>query len=213
MTRHHTTGALLMLLLTPCCSGRSPAAPPPPLAAPVVTALSDNLGSTGGGAEVRVEGTGFRHVQGNAVVTFGGIQALRAVNLGLTAILATVPAHAPGTVDVVVKNPDGQSARLANAYTYVSPDSFDPNGEWEGAADGGHVPFRFAVHNGRLTAVSCNTSGTITLTPAPAVSNGEFSFTREDGLLILGRLVSARDAIGTINLASCMTTGWFASKQ
>ncbi len=35
-----------------------------------------------------------------------------------TSITAAAPAHAAGTVNVVVANPDGQSATLANGYTY-----------------------------------------------------------------------------------------------
>jgi hypothetical protein len=33
-------------------------------------------------------------------------------------VLVKTPANKPGTVDVVVKNPDGQSAVLAKGYTY-----------------------------------------------------------------------------------------------
>jgi hypothetical protein len=36
-------------------------------------------------------------------------------------ILATTPAHAPGTVDVTVLEGDGQSATRLGGYTYVTP--------------------------------------------------------------------------------------------
>jgi hypothetical protein len=45
------------------------------------------------------------------------------------------------------------------------------------------------------------------------VSHGEFAFSREDGVAIAGRLVSPRDAIGTINLAPCTNSDWFARKR
>jgi len=179
----------------------------------LVTALSESLGSTGGGAEVKIEGTGFQGQEGGPVVIFGGVRATRVSVTGTTAIFATVPPHAAGLVDLVVSNPDGQSVLLANAYTYASPDSFDPNGEWEGGAQTGHVLFRFTIQNSRLTAVSCDSSGTVSFSPAPSVRNGGFAFSREDGVAIAGRLVSARDAIGTINLAPCTNADWFARKQ
>lgn len=218
--------ALLLALagLAPGCgaNGKPPVTPlspslsppvSPSFAPPVVTGLSESLGSTGGGAEVKIEGTGFLALEGGAVVTFGGVRAPRVSVVGTTAIFTTAPAHAAGLVDLVVSNPDGQSGRLANAYTYASPDSFDWNGEWEGGAQTGHVLFRFTIQNSRLTTVSCDTSGTVSFSPAPPVSNGEFAFSREDGVAITGRLVSPRDAIGTIHLAPCTNSDWFARKQ
>lgn len=180
----------------------------------MVTALSEGLGSTAGGAEVKIEGAGFLDGEGGAVVIFGGVWATKITHMGTTTILATVPAHAAGPVDLVVSNPDGQEVRLANAYTYVSPDSFDANGEWEGRSRTNHVEFlfRFTIQNSRLTAVSCGTSETVSVSPAPPVNNGEFSFSR-DGVAIAGRLVAPRDAIGTINLARCPNTEWSARKQ
>jgi hypothetical protein len=180
-----------------------------------VTALSEILGSTAGGAEVKIEGTGFLDAEGGAVVSFGGVWASKITHIGTTTILATVPAHAAGLVDIVVTNPDGQSARLADAYTYASPDSFDSNGEWEGTFRMGQFEFRFrfTIQNSRLTEVSCHTSGPVSFSPAPTVSNGEFASSRADGVAIAGRLVSPRDAIGTLNLAPCTNSAWSARKQ
>ena len=220
-----TAGLLALAALAPGCGGKPPLAPTPPppftppvvlppsFAPPVVTGLSESLGSTGGGAELKIEGTGFLALEGGPVVIFGGIRAGRVSVRDSTAIFTTVPPHEAGLVDIVVSNPDGQSARLVNAYTYASPDSFDPNGEWEGGAQTGHVLFRFTIQNSRLIAISCDSSGTVSFSPAPPVSNGEFAFSREDGVAIAGRLVSPRDAIGTINLAPCTNSDWFARKQ
>ncbi len=191
--------------------------PPTSFAPPVVTAVSERLGSTAGGAEVKIEGTGFLDAEGGAVVIFGGVRAPKVTHIGTTTILATVPAHAAGPVDLVVSNPDGQEVRLANAYTYASPDSFDANGEWEGTSRrdqvGFQFPFRFTIQNGRLTAASCDTSGTVRFSPAPPVSHGEFASSRADGVAIAGRLVSPREAIGTLNLAPCTNSAWSARKQ
>ncbi len=195
-----TAGLLALVALAAGCNSNTtaPAPPPGPSAAPVVRSVTESRGSTGGGAVVKIEGTGFLDGDGGAVVIFGGVYASGVSHSGTSVIFATVPAHAAGLVDVVVSNPDGQSARLADAYTYVSPDSFDPNGEWNGQT--GQVIFRFTVENNRLTTVSCGTSGTVSFSPAPLVSNGEFAFSREDGVAIAGRMVTAGYAIGTINL-------------
>lgn len=208
-----TAGLLALVGLLPACNSKSVTEPPPPrpVPAPTVTSVTESRGSTGGGAEVRIVGTGFLDGEGGAVVIFGGVHAPRVSHSGTTVIYATVPAHAAGLVDLVVSNPDGQTTTLANAYTYVSPDSFEPNGEWIGRAASGAVEFRFVVENRKLTAVSCGTSGLVSFSPAPTVSNGEFTFSREGGVVIAGRLVSAGYAIGTINLAPCTNADWFAA--
>jgi len=53
-------------------------------------------------------------------VTLGGTAATNITVVNSTTITATVPAHAAGSVNVVVTNGDGQSATLAGGYTYGS---------------------------------------------------------------------------------------------
>ena len=84
-------------------------------AGPTVTAINPSTGPIGGGTGLTITGTNF--VPG-ATVTFGGTPATAVTVAGSTSIAAGAPAHAAGTVDVVVANPDGQSAKLANGYTY-----------------------------------------------------------------------------------------------
>lgn len=91
----------------------------------MIGTLSERVGSTAGGEVVKIEGTGFLEGEGGAVVIFGGVRSPKVSHVGTTIIMATVPAHAAGLVDLVVTNPDGQAARLADAYTFVSPGSFD----------------------------------------------------------------------------------------
>jgi len=83
-----------------------------------VTGVSPNTGSTLGTPLVTIRGTGFDAREGGPWVTFEGA-AVTVTFLNSTTITATAPAHAAGTVDVVVMNPDGQSARLTQAFTYV----------------------------------------------------------------------------------------------
>jgi hypothetical protein len=80
-----------------------------------VTSITPNTGSTAFAGTVTIRGTGF--VSG-ATVTLGG----PATNVSVpnsTTITATAPARDAGTVDVLVTNPGGQSARLAASFTYV----------------------------------------------------------------------------------------------
>ena len=226
VARTMTVCVLALVGLTPGCSetpivapGPGPAPGPPPgpttgpFAAPVVTAVSERVGSIGGGADVTIEGAGFLGGEGGPVVTFGGVHATRVVWMNATIVLATAPPHHAGAVDVAVHNNDGQSARLESAYTYVTPDTFDPNGEWEGWGADGRLQLRFTIQDGKLTAVSCDTSGTRHLAPAPLVSNGEFTVSLDGKVVVEGRLVSELHAIGTISLSPCTATTWTARKQ
>ena len=83
--------------------------------APTVTSINPSDGPTGGGTGLTITGTNF--VPG-ATVSFGGTPAAAVTVAGSTSIAVAAPGHAAGTVDVVVTNPDGQSATLANGYTY-----------------------------------------------------------------------------------------------
>jgi hypothetical protein len=124
------------------------------------------------------------------------------------------PAHVFGTVDVVVTNPDGQSVRLNGGYTYASPLTFDFNGTWEGYGNAGQdIPIVFTIRNNELISVSCDTFATLTFSTPPLVTNGEFAFSRDGGVVVSGRIVSASDAVGTINLAPCNGTTWGATRQ
>ena len=86
-------------------------------AAPTITSLSPTSGSASGGAPVTISGSNF--VSG-ATVTFGGTAAT-VTSITATTIAVTTPAHAAGTVSVVVTNPDGQSATLTNSFSYTTP--------------------------------------------------------------------------------------------
>ena len=87
------------------------------IAAPSVASVSPNTGLITGGTAVTINGTGF---EPGATVTFGGTAASGVVVVNATAITATTPAHAAGTVNVVVTNGDGQAGTLTNGYTYMA---------------------------------------------------------------------------------------------
>jgi hypothetical protein len=85
---------------------------------PTISAISPTSGTTSGGTSVTITGTGF---SSGATVTLGGTSATNVAVVSSTSITATTPAHAAGTVNVVVTNTDSQSGTLTNGYTYELP--------------------------------------------------------------------------------------------
>ena len=165
-------------------------------------------GTTSGGTFMEITGTGF---QRGATVTFGGEAGNANVHDGSMYLAA--PAHAAGAVDVVITNPDGQSARLARAFTYVLPDTLDFNGAWSGQADGPPETLeqiRFIIQNNNVTSFSCG-GVTLTFSPRPAIANGEFSFSDAEGRSVSGKILSAGSATGTVRLAAC-DPSWVATR-
>jgi hypothetical protein len=204
--------------MTAACGTSSPAGPTGMPAAtdgsqapaPVVAAIQPDTGSTGGSTPVKIIGSGF---QPGATVSVDGIQ-MGAFVLDSGTIHASTPPHGAGKAEVVVTNPDGASGRIANAYTYVPPRMFDFNGDWIGVAGAEHQrELRFTVRDNVLVSVSCGTSGTVTFSPPPEVHSGEFSILRSDGVGISARIVSASDAVGTINIEPCPSAYWMATRS
>ena len=132
-------------------------------------------------------------------------------------IAISTPAHAAGTVDVIVTNPGGLEARLVGGFAYEPPETFDFNGDWVAHVGPDYeMDMRFTIRNNVLVSLSCNMSPPLTLASVLSVSNGEFSFQGDDGLTMSGRLVSPVNAAGAItvpDLPGCRATGWWADKQ
>jgi hypothetical protein len=74
-------------------------------AAPVIDSVEPGRLSTAGGTLVHIRGAGFADVAGKPIVTFGGTPATGVGVLSDVEIVATAPAAAMGTVDLVVANP------------------------------------------------------------------------------------------------------------
>jgi hypothetical protein len=85
---------------------------------PTPTSVAPNSGSSVGGEPIVIIGTSF--VQG-ATATIGGNALINPVVVNSKGIYGLTPAHAIGTVDVVITNPDSQTGTLTNAYTYTNP--------------------------------------------------------------------------------------------
>jgi hypothetical protein len=90
-----------------------------------ISSVVPPAGKITGGKDVTINGSGF---QSGATVTFGGSAATNVVVVNATKITAKTPAHASGTVNVTVTNPDTSSGTLTNGYTFV-PTQFDANGD------------------------------------------------------------------------------------
>jgi hypothetical protein len=87
-----------------------------------------------GGTAVAISGTGFNP---GATVTIGGSSATSVVVGGATSITAVAPAHAAGSVDVVVTNTDTQFGTLASGYTYVPAPTVTAISPTSGTTGGG----------------------------------------------------------------------------
>jgi hypothetical protein len=90
-----------------------------------VTGVTPATGSSLGGTNVTIAGTGF---SAGATVTFGGSAATSVVVVNATQITARTPAHAAGAVNVVVTNTNATTGTLTNGFTYFLQ-NFDPNGD------------------------------------------------------------------------------------
>ena len=96
-----------------------PPPPPPPASPPSVTGVTPGSGTTAGGTLVTVSGT---NLTGATSVTFGGIPATGLTPVSATALQATSPAHAAGSVDVRVTTPAGVSPVVAaGTFSYDKP--------------------------------------------------------------------------------------------
>jgi large repetitive protein len=87
---------------------------------PAISAVTPAHGPAAGSTTVTIAGTGFA---AGATVTFGSTEASSVAVSGATEITATAPPHVAGLADVIVRNPDGQTATLAGAYTFDAPAS------------------------------------------------------------------------------------------
>jgi IPT/TIG domain len=175
--------------------------------------LRPNIGSTGGGTLVVINGTGV----GSAVtVTVGGIVSPFEAEWGPDdPIYLSTPAHAAGTVEVIVTDRYGQAA--SGVFTYASPATFDFNGDWTGYVEN-LAAWKFAhleltIRNNIVVSVSCGErhdgvgASSLTLDRPPAVANGGFSFTGSGGDSITGNIVAPNSAFGSINMPSCVPMG------
>ncbi len=230
MTRLMRTTCMLLLLplgIGGCDGGANPTTPsvpaaptaPPRPTGPVstsalsVTSIDPNVGATGGAARLQVFGAGFRP---GVLVRFGEVTVPAKFDhrdAPGAVMYVDAPAHAAGTVDVTITNTDGGRVVLPSGYTFVPPGSLDFNGRWWGYGDSGQdIPILFTIRDDHVVSVSCDEYVTLTFESPPIVRDGSFSYAG-NGVVFTGRIVSAMQAVGTINLGPCMATNWGSEKD
>jgi uncharacterized repeat protein (TIGR01451 family) len=113
--------------------------------------LSPNSDTITGGATVTINGTGFQGSAGafGGTVTFGGVASTTVNLVNSTQLTAVAPAHAAGTVDVVVTNPDAQPTTATSAFTYTSNGdlSLTKTASTDRVATSGSLSYVIAVSN------------------------------------------------------------------
>ena len=114
-TPAHAAGAVDVAVTTPGGSGTGTALYTYVTPAPTVTSIGPTSGTTAGGTTVTITGT---NLTGTTAVTFGGVPATSFTVVDANTIVAVVPAHAAGAVDVVITTPGGSAT---TTYTYVTP--------------------------------------------------------------------------------------------
>ena len=132
-----------------------------------------------------------------------------------TSLFVETPAHTAGVIDVTVVNIDGQMFRISQGYEYVSQQSFDFNGNWEGwTTNGTDTLVQLTIRNNVLVTASCLGDQNKTVKLTTDVVNGDFSLGRSDGFVLSGRIVSESQAVGQITAPPCIGNAnpWHLSK-
>jgi hypothetical protein len=163
-------------------TGTSPVGTPDQLtyqaaAAPTVSGVTPNAGSTGGGTVVYISGT---HFTGATDVRFGGVSALSFSINSDTQITAIAPPQAPNplTIDITVVTFSGTSTTSTNDhFTYVlasapavagvSPSSGSTAGGNSVVITGTYFSGATAVLFGSLNALSFTVNGDTSITAIP----------------------------------------------
>jgi hypothetical protein len=160
--------------------------------APSVTGESPNSGSTGGGTQVTLSGSGFTGVNS---VSFGTTPATNFSILSDTSLLVTAPAAPAGVVDIRVTSPTGTSATTtADQFTYttasvpsltsVSPASGNTAGGEVVTVNGAHFSGATAVSFGGTAATNftvVSDSTLIVTAPAEAAGTVDITVTTPSG--------------------------------
>ncbi|MCL5289261.1 MAG: IPT/TIG domain-containing protein [Acidobacteria bacterium] len=158
---------------------------------PAVSSVAPGNGPLSGGTVVTITGSAF---QGGAAVSFGGVPAASITIQSPTQILATTPAHAPGTVDVMVTNVDGQSGTLTGAFTFnlgpaptitsVAPTSGPASGGTSVVITGTNFQSGAAVSFGAFAAANVTVSSATQITAVTAAGSAgvvDVTVTNTDG--------------------------------
>jgi hypothetical protein len=157
---------------------------------PVVSGISPSSGPNGGGDSVTITGSSLTGV---TAVSFGTAAATNVIVESDSAVVATAPAHADGTVDVTVTNPAGTSAAVtADQYTYaaaaptvtaVSPATGPPGGGTTVTITGTGFSDATGVSFGSTAAAAVGLSSATSITAVTPAGSGtvDVTVTSPDG--------------------------------
>jgi hypothetical protein len=157
---------------------------------PVVSGISPSSGPNGGGTSVTITGSSLTGV---TAVSFGTAAATNVIVESDSAIVATAPAHADGTVDVTVTNPAGTSAVVAaDQYAYaaaaptvtsVSPATGPPGGGTEVTITGTGFSDATEVSFGSTAAAAVGLPSATSITAVTPAGSGtvDVTVTSPDG--------------------------------
>ncbi len=157
------------------------------LPGPLLTSVTPNEGFETGSTLITIEGENF---QSGALVTLGDQACTEITFVSTTQITCKTPVQAPGSVNVIVKNPDEQLDSITNGYTYlesidppllisVSPTSGSKDGQTLITLTGQHFTEVFEVRLGNQTCGSStfiNETSVQCLTPS-GIGTVDISFT------------------------------------
>lgn len=85
------------------------------VAAPTFTSITPNSGTTLGGTDFSITGTGF---SATPTISIGGVACTNVAFTNSTTITGTTPAGSAGAANVLITNPDGQTVTGTGAYTF-----------------------------------------------------------------------------------------------
>jgi hypothetical protein len=111
----------------------TPSSTPPP---PSLTSVAPTSGPAAGGTTITLTGSNFAI---GASVRVNGVSATSVTIVSTTTITAVTPAGTAGARTVQVTNPDGQSASLSSAFTYVAAPTISSVSPASGPTAGGTV--------------------------------------------------------------------------
>jgi hypothetical protein len=188
-----------------------------------LSAASPGTGGVGGGTTVTLTGTGLGAATS---VAFGGVPAVSMSVVNATTVTAVTPAHAAGTVDIVVMTPSA-SALLAGGFTYLPAPVLTAASPGSGPVSGGATVILSGSGLAGATGVTfdgvpaasftVNSATSITaVTPAHAAGAVDIAVTSPAGAAQLaggytyvapGALTSITPSAGTASGGTSVTLG------